>query len=108
MAYGSPTRDVERLVLQALGEHPRILPQRPPRIVFEDFGDNALQFQAYYWVHAHSLLEQKEIQSDLRFRIDELFRQARITIAFPQRDVHLGSAGPIEVRVVPPEGRPIS
>ena len=44
------------------------------------------------------------VQSDVRFRIDRLFRDAGITIAFPQRDVHLDTHGkPIEVRVVPPD-----
>lgn len=100
VVYGSPTREVARLVLQALGEHPRILPDFKPRVVFEDFGDNALIFQAYFWVRARSILEQREIQSDLRFRIDELFRAAGIVIAFPQRDVHLDSQRPVEVRIV--------
>jgi potassium efflux system protein len=36
----------------------------------------------------------------LRFRIDDLFREAGIVIAFPQRDVHLDAASPLEVRVV--------
>jgi potassium efflux system protein len=32
--------------------------------------------------------------------IDREFRQAGVTIAFPQRDVHLDATGPLEVRVV--------
>jgi potassium efflux system protein len=35
--------------------------------------------------------------------IDKEFRQAGITIAFPQRDVHLDATGPLEVRVVSEE-----
>jgi potassium efflux system protein len=33
--------------------------------------------------------------------IDKAFREAGITIAFPQRDVHIDSLGPLDVRVVP-------
>jgi small-conductance mechanosensitive channel len=29
------------------------------------------------------------LRSEVRFRIDELFRENGITIAFPQRDVHM-------------------
>jgi len=29
-----------------------------------------------------------------------LFRQAGVTIAFPQRDVHLNANGPLDIRVV--------
>jgi potassium-dependent mechanosensitive channel len=43
------------------------------------------------------------IQSILRYKIDELFRTAGIVIAFPQRDVHLDTQGPVEVRIVDKE-----
>ena len=32
--------------------------------------------------------------------IDKEFRNAGITIAFPQRDVHLDASGPLDVRVL--------
>jgi small-conductance mechanosensitive channel len=41
--------------------------------------------------------------SDIRVRIEELFREAGIVIAFPQRDVHLHSTQPIQVQMVMPE-----
>ncbi len=47
-----------------------------------------------------NMYERKRIASDMRFRIDELFREAGIVIAFPQRDVHLDASGPLDVRVV--------
>jgi potassium efflux system protein len=36
----------------------------------------------------------------LNLTIDREFRKAGVTISFPQRDVHLDQAGPLEVRVV--------
>jgi potassium efflux system protein len=36
----------------------------------------------------------------MNMTIDKSFRQAGITIAFPQRDVHLDASSPLEVRVV--------
>jgi small-conductance mechanosensitive channel len=44
--------------------------------------------------------EQRQIRSEVRFRIDELFRDNDIVIAFPQRDVRLGNLAPLEVRVL--------
>jgi len=44
------------------------------------------------------------VQRVLRFAIDDLYREAGIVIAFPQRDVHLDSVKPIEVRMVDGEG----
>ena len=100
IAYGSPTREAERQILVALREHPRVLQDHEPRILFTDFGDNALVFEALFWLRARTMLERREVESDLRFRIDELFRAAGITIAFPQRDVHLDTARPLDVRLV--------
>jgi potassium efflux system protein len=36
----------------------------------------------------------------LHLAIDREFRKAGISIAFPQRDIHLDAVGPLEVRVV--------
>jgi potassium efflux system protein len=100
--YGSPTRTVERLLRQVLHEHPEILTTHEPRIIFADFGDNALIFDAYFWIRARSMIERRHIESDVRYRIDDVFREAGLVIAFPQRDVHLDSARPIDVRLCPP------
>jgi len=45
-------------------------------------------------------MERRIIKSDLRLRIEHLFKEAGIVIAFPQRDVHLDSQKPIEVRML--------
>ncbi len=58
-------------------------------VVFEDFGDSALVFDAYFWVNATADRDLRLIRSAIRFRIDELFEEHGIVIAFPQRDVHI-------------------
>ena len=45
----------------------------------------------------------RAIRSAVRFRIDELFRENGIVIAFPQRDVHMDTLKPLEVRVLDKE-----
>jgi small-conductance mechanosensitive channel len=100
VAYGSPTRKVAELIRQAVVENPNVLEDRPPVVVFEDFGDSALVFEVYFWAELSNQREQRQIRSEVRFRIDELFRENDIVIAFPQRDVHLGNVAPLEVRLV--------
>lgn len=102
VAYGSPVREVERLLHQALAEHAKVLKDRDPKVLFTSFGDNALTFEAVFWLKARTIMERRQVQSDLRFKVDELFREARITIAFPQRDVHLDTLRPLDVRLVNP------
>ena len=74
------------------------MPEPAPVVVFEDFGDNALIFDVFFWCEAQAERELRVIRSDIRFRIDELCREHEIVIAFPQRDVHLYAKTPIEIR----------
>lgn len=99
VAYGSPTRDVTKLIEKAMSEHGKVLSKPKPIILFSDFGDNALVFEAHFWVIMRRLMDRRIIESDIRFRIDSLFREAGIVIAFPQRDLHFDSKSPIRVRV---------
>ena len=67
--------------------------------VFEGFGDNALNFTLRCFLP--NLDNRLVTISDLHQAIDKAFREAEITIAFPQRDVHLAPTQPLEVRVMP-------
>jgi len=100
VVYGSPVRLVEKLLYQAVREHGETLDEPAPVVVFEDFGDNALIFDVYFWCEAGAERELRMIRSDIRFRIDELCAEHDIVIAFPQRDVHLYARTPIEVRTL--------
>jgi small-conductance mechanosensitive channel len=103
--YGSPTRLVEELIRRVIDEDDQVLQVPQPIVIFEDFGDNALIFDVYFWVQARSPMEVRMVQSRVRFRIDDLFRQHELVIAFPQRDVHIDSSAPLEVRVLTDNGR---
>ena len=94
VAYGSPVRQVEALLLQAASEHPRCV-TRPsgPTVVFSDFGDSALLFEVRFWIRYAEHTDRATIRSDVRYRIDELFAEHGIVIAFPQMDVHLDVPG---------------
>lgn len=44
---------------------------------------------------------------ELNVTIDNTFKEAGVTIAFPQRDVHLDATGPLEVQVVSEPAQPL-
>jgi len=98
--YGSDTRKVRQLMLKAAGEHGKVLKDPEPFVLFTDFGDNALIFEIYFWINIQRLMDRRIIESDLRFIINELFREADIIIAFPQRDVHLDTSKPLDLRIM--------
>ncbi len=102
VAYGSPVQQVAELIEQAATEHEGTLEDPAPLVIFEDFGDNSLVFDLYFWVLATADRDLRVIRSQIRFRIDELFREAGIVIAFPQRDVHIDGS----LAITPPAQTP--
>jgi small-conductance mechanosensitive channel len=89
VAYGSPVRRVADLIEQAITEQEDVLQDPAPRVLFQDFGSSSLLFEAFFWTRLRPGGDLRRLRSEVRFRIDELFRQNDITIAFPQQDVHL-------------------
>jgi len=87
VAYGSDVEKVKELLLQSANEQESISKRPTPAIIFNDFGDSALIFEVYFWTLDTWQIE--IIKSDLRFKIEILFRENNIQIPFPQRDVHL-------------------
>lgn len=98
VAYGSPTDVVARLIRQAVDEVPGISKTPDPLVIFEEFGDSALIFDVYFWAEMSGEKDQRVLRSEVRYRIDQLFRDNGIVIAFPQRDVHFSSNTSIQVR----------
>jgi len=107
VAYGSPVRKVEELIFKATTEHELVRAEPEPRVIFEDFGDNALVFDVYFWADVNGERELRRIRSDIRYRLTELFEEHGIVVAFPQRDVHLDSAQPLRIELLraQPSGR---
>lgn len=99
VAYGSPTRKVAEIMKGAAEEHGQVLKEPSPYVIFEDFGDNALVFALYFWVDL-AKVNGTQVMSDLRFMLEKRFAEAGVSIAFPQRDVHLDAARPLQVEVV--------
>lgn len=87
VAYGSDVRLVERVLLASADGHPEISNLPKPFVRFSNFGDSSLDFQLFFWSTKTFRIE--TLKSDLRFKIDELFRSNNIQIPFPQRDVHI-------------------
>ena len=106
VVYGSPVRQVEELLIKAAKENEKVLKSPEPFVVFNDFGDNALIFEIYFWITIRRIIERRLIESSIRFRIDDLFREAGIVIAFPQRDIHLNTTEPLELRLMEKETGP--
>ncbi|MGC6430770.1 MAG: mechanosensitive ion channel family protein [Jejuia sp.] len=87
VAYGSDTNLVKELLLKAATSHEMVLKNPEPLVLFENFGDSALEFRLVFTLNDSFIGAIPK--SDIRFEIDRLFREHNITIPFPQRDIHI-------------------
>ena len=89
VGYGSDTQMVKEILYQSALKHPLVEKRRNITIELEDFGDHALRFKVYFW--AQQTWEIVNIKSDIRLAIDQAFRNNKIKIPYPQRDLHIVS-----------------
>ena len=87
VAYGSNTELVTRLLKQAALSHPKVKKSHPVIVRLEHFGENGLEMDLLFW--ADQSWEIQNFQSDIRLEIDRLFREYKISVPFPQREVRL-------------------
>ncbi len=87
VAYGSDVQLVTRILDEIAQIQKGILQNPKPFVLFEDFGDSALLFSLNFYI-TDSFIAPK-IKSEVRYKIDAKFREHKIAIPFPQRDVHL-------------------
>ncbi|MBK0370184.1 mechanosensitive ion channel family protein [Flavobacterium agrisoli] len=89
VAYGSDVKLVEKLLMEAAESVDRVLKTERINVTFDDFADSSLTFAIHFYVP--NGLNAPGIQSEVRFKIYELFEANAISIAFPQLDLHLVS-----------------
>ncbi len=94
VAYGSDVQKVQSVLLAVMSELEWVQNEPEPVVVFEDFADSALVFDVFFWVSMSSGREMRLIRSDVRFLIEQKFKDAGIVVAFPQRDVHVNFTDP--------------
>jgi small-conductance mechanosensitive channel len=89
VAYGSDTEQVRQILLDAATNHPRVLKTPEPSVQFQNFGESSLDFKLLFWVD--NVGAAVSTTSDIRFAIDKRFREEKIDIPFPQREVRIVS-----------------
>ena len=99
VAYGSPTDEVARRMLECAQRHGLVVKSPEPQVMFEDFGDSNLVFGLYFWIDVQAGTSGQVVMSDLRFMIEKSFAEGGISMAFPQRDVHLDATRPLQVEL---------
>ncbi|WP_371376210.1 mechanosensitive ion channel family protein [Thalassotalea aquiviva] len=91
VSYGSDCQKVREIMQAVANEQEETLLElgREPQVFFQDFGDNALLFEVYFWINSQVEGGLRSVASNIRFALDKEFNRQGIVVAFPQRDVHL-------------------
>ena len=97
VAYGSDVQLAMSLMDEAARENKHVLAEPSPSIIFEAFGDNALNLVLRCFVGTQDV--RMTTITQLHEAVNEKFNKAGICIAFPQRDVHLDASKPLDVRI---------
>ena len=90
VAYGSDTFLVHNILMDVAQKCPFVVTDGSvpePKVLFMAFGDSALLFELRVFIK--NIPDQFQATSDLNFAIDAAFREHKIQIPFPQRDVHI-------------------
>ena len=92
VAYGTDIKLVKKLLIDLTKEFPEILQDPKPDVLFNDFGDNALDLKLSFTLN--NSFSASLIKSDVRYKIYEVFNTNAIDIPFPQRTVWLNQVEP--------------
>ncbi len=97
IAYGSDVTRAIQLVQAAADEHERVLDDPPTMVAFDSFGDSSLVIVLRCFIG--SMDYWRQTMSELHLAINNKFNEAGIVISFPQRDIHLDTSQPLDVRI---------
>jgi small-conductance mechanosensitive channel len=92
VAYGSDPYKVQEIFIKIVSEHPDVVTDPKPNVLFNNFGDSSLDFRLLFWTDNFD--EWIRRRSEIIFKIFDALKEAGIEIPFPQRVLHIRSTDP--------------
>ncbi|MAD77344.1 MAG: mechanosensitive ion channel protein MscS [Rheinheimera sp.] len=93
ISYDDDPEQALSLMLECAKVSPRILTEPPPTVRLMEFADSGIELQLRVWI-ADMEKGTGEIRSDINLAIWRAFKANKITIPYPQRDLHIKSGWP--------------
>ncbi len=88
ISYDDDPEEAMKLMLECAHASPRVLNDPEPTCRLMEFGDDGIELQLRVWV-ADPEAGFGNVRSEINLAIWRAFKQAAITIPYPQRDVHI-------------------
>lgn len=89
VAYGSDVDLVMEILKNCARKHPEVLKNNNIDVRFSNFGNSSLDFILLF--STEKIIDSERIKSDIRVEINKQFIENKISIPFPQMDLHLRS-----------------
>jgi potassium efflux system protein len=97
VAYGSDVERASAIMTRIARANEHVIDEPPPVVTFDTFGDNALTLTLRAFVDSVDV--RIGTISALNRAINQAFTDAGISIAFPQRDLHLDTTRPLQIEL---------
>jgi small-conductance mechanosensitive channel len=91
VSYNEDPVRIKKLLLEVARDNEDTLKTPEPDVFFAGFGDSSLDFKLIVWT-SQFMDRPQPYKSELYFAIFEKFKEHKIEIPFPQRDLHLRSS----------------
>jgi small-conductance mechanosensitive channel len=90
VSYEDDPEKAMELMLQCASKSTRVLNTPEPTVMLKNFADNGIELELRVWI-ADPEYGADPVKSDINIAIWRAFKQAGITIPYPQRDLHIKS-----------------
>lgn len=84
------------LMEEAAAETERLIKHRPTVVQMKGFGDSSVDLELLVWIN-DPMNGLANIKSEILLGVWDKFREHGVELPFPQRDLHIRSAVPLEL-----------
>ncbi|MGY6560427.1 MAG: mechanosensitive ion channel family protein [Nitritalea sp.] len=90
VSYKEDPEHIRKILMEIAREHPGVIEDPAPDILFDEFDDSSLNFNMRVWTTDFTN-KPKVLKSELYYKIFKRFQEEGVEIPFPQRDLHIVS-----------------
>lgn len=89
ISYDDDPHQAVKIIKDIVGQHSAVLDDPGYKVLLWDYGDSALMLRVQFHTRIRGAIGRGDVRSQLLFSIWDAFKEAGITIPYPQRDVHV-------------------